>query len=109
MIFHCDFDASFPNGWRHRVSLHGCLDHCLSSLYLFFQTHCWLELGHQPFVLSSSVLKKTLMANVGCQLDFIWDQLKLKQLGTHEVSYVWTTPSDGSSHKITWNKGTFSC
>lgn len=83
MIFHRDFDASVPNGWRHHVSLHGCFDHCIASLYLFFQIHCWFERGHQPFVFSSSVLKKTLMAVV-CQLDFIWDQLKLKQLGTCE-------------------------
>lgn len=88
------------------MSLHGCFDHCIASLCLFFQIHCWFERGHQPFVFSSSVLKKTLMA-VGCQLDFIWDQLKLKQLGTREVSYVWAISSDGSSHKIAWNKGTF--
>lgn len=84
-----------------------CMD-VLTTVYLLcicsFRPTVGLNRDIQPFVLSSSVLKKTLMANVGCQLDFIWDQLKLKQLGTHEVSYVWTIPSDGSSHKITWNK-----
>lgn len=89
-----------------------CMD-VLTTVYLLcicsFKSIVGLNWDIQPFVLSSSVLKKTLVTNVGCQLDFIWDQLKLKQLGTREVSYVWATPSDGSSHKITWSKGTFSC
>jgi hypothetical protein len=60
-----------------------------------------------------------MMANLGCQLDYIWKSPEPKQLGTpvsryssvdhlmwEDRSQILNIPSKGSQHKRTWKKVT---
>jgi hypothetical protein len=62
-----------------------------------------------------------VMTNLGCQLDYIWNQLKPKLLDTPRHSFlggillvlkledlpcIWVPPPDGSSHTGMWKTET---